>query len=190
MPELPGLPPLNGPLVRCPRCSSGESRVIDSRVVAGGAQRHRRRECSDCGERFTTYEKAAEALPQVVKRSGDRAAFDPGRLRGAILRAIEKRPVTAADVDAAVNRIRQRLPLEEGSEVLSARIGEWVMDELRALDRVAYVRFAAGRRPFVDLAELPGPPDPARGEAASARSGSGTAAPEARGPQLPLAPRE
>ena len=184
--------------MRCPRCSSGESKVIDSRVAAGGAERHRRRECSACGERFTTWEKAAEALPQVIKRSGDRVAFDPGRLRGAILRAIEKRPVNAADVDAAVNRIRQRLPLEEGGEVLSARIGEWVMDELRALDRVAYVRFAAGRRPFVDLAGLPALADQARGEArregrgeaAAERPGSAPAAPEARGPQLPLAPRE
>ena len=176
--------------MRCPRCSSGKSQVIDSRVASGGAERHRRRQCSDCGERFTTYEKVADALPQVVKRSGDRTAFDPGRLRSAILRAIEKRPVTAAEVDAAINRIRERLPLEEGGEVLSARIGEWVMDELRALDRVAYVRFAAGRRPFVDLAELPATAEPPRIEAATGRSGARTAGAEARGPQLPLAPRE
>ena len=176
--------------MRCPYCSSGKSKVIDSRPGAGGAERQRRHRCEACGERFTTYEKVADALPQVVKRSGDRAAFDPARLRNAILRAIEKRPVTAAAVDAAVNRIRQRLPLEEGGEVLSARIGEWVMDELRALDRVAYVRFAAGRRPFMELAELPGLPDQARGEAATGRGGSGAAAAEARGPQLPLAPRE
>ena len=175
--------------MRCPRCSSADSRVIDSRVAAGGAERHRRRECRDCGERFSTYEKAAEALPQVVKRSGDRAAFDPGRLRGAILRAIEKRPVTAADVDAAVNRIRQRLPLEEGSEVLSARIGEWVMEELRALDRVAYLRFAAGRRRFVDLAELPEAVDRAAGEAPAAPPASAPSGAESRGPQLPLGPR-
>ncbi len=176
--------------MRCPRCSSGESKVIDSRVAAGGAERHRRRQCSECGERFTTYEKVADALPRVVKRSGDRTAFDPARLRGAILRAIEKRPVTAADVDAAVIRIRERLPLDEGGEVLSARIGEWVMEELRALDRVAYLRFAAGRRPFVDLADLPGAADQPRGEAAAGRSGSGPAGPETRGPQLPLAPQE
>ena len=176
--------------MRCPRCSSGKSQVIDSRVASGGAERHRRRQCSDCGERFTTYEKVADALPQVVKRSGDRTAFDPGRLRSAILRAIEKRPVTAAEVDAAVNRIRERLPLEEDGEVLSARIGEWVMDELRALDRVAYVRFAAGRRPFVDLADLPATAEPPRVEAATGRSGARTSGAEARGPQLPLAPRE
>ena len=157
--------------------------------------RHRRRECSKCGERFSTYEqaayeKAADALPQVVKRSGDRATFDPGRLRSAILRAIEKRPVTAADVDAAVNRIRQRLPLEEGGEVLSARIGEWVMGELRGLDPVAYVRFAAGRRRFVDVAELPDRREPPRDEEDTGRSAPGPSRPEARGPQLPLAPRE
>ena len=179
--------------MRCPRCSSGESKVIDSRVASGGAERQRRRECNACGERFTTWEKVADALPQVVKRSGDRAAFDPARLRSAILRAIEKRPVTAADVDAAVGRIRQRLPLEEGGEVLSARIGEWVMDELRALDPVAYVRFAAGRRHFVDVTELPamrGPPRDDGDDDDAGRSASRPARPEAHGPQLPLAPRE
>ncbi len=176
--------------MRCPRCSSTDSKVIDSRVAAGGAERHRRRECSDCGERFSTCEKAVEALPQVVKRSGDRAVFDPGRLRGAILKAIEKRPVTAADVDAAVDRIRQRLPPEEGSEVLSAQIGEWVMEELRALDQVAYVRFAAGRRRFVDLTDLPSAPGPPRGETTAGRSGRGPAGTGSRGPQLPLAPQK
>ena len=182
--------------MRCPRCSSGESKVIDSRVASGGAERHRRRQCESCGERFTTYERAAyaeraaEALPQVVKRSGDRAAFDSGRLRGSLLRAIEKRPVTAAEVDAAVNRVRQRLPFEEGGEILSARIGDWVMEELRALDRVAYVRFAAGRRPFVDLADLPATAEPPRVESATGRSDAGTGDEDTRGPQLPLAPRE
>ena len=158
--------------------------------MAGGAERHRRRECGECGERFTTWEKVADALPQVIKRSGDRAAFDPGRLRGAILKAIEKRPVTAADVDAAVDRIRQRLPLEEGGEVLSARIGEWVMDELRALDPVAYVRFAAGRRRFVDVTDLAAAPRSVRGDPPAGRTGPGAAGGETRGPQLPLAPRE
>lgn len=182
--------------MRCPRCSSADSRVIDSRVEAGGAERRRRRECGDCGERFSTLERAAEALPQaveprVVKRSGDRAAFDPGRLRGAILRAVEKRPVTAADVDAVVGRIRRRLPLEAGGELLSARIGEWVMEELRGLDRVAYVRFAAGRRRFVELAELPGAAaDRARGEVPAGRPAPGPSRAEPDGPQLPLAPRE
>lgn len=177
--------------MRCPRCSSADTRVIDSRVAAGGAERHRRRECGDCGERFSTLERAAEALPQIVKRSGDRAAFDPGRLRGAILRAVEKRPVTAADVDAVVGRIRRRLPLEAGGELLSARIGEWVMEELRGLDRVAYVRFAAGRRRFVELAELPGAAaNRARGEVPAGRPAPGPSRAEPDGPQLPLAPRE
>lgn len=176
--------------MRCPRCSSGESKVIDSRVASGGAERQRRRECSACGERFTTWERVADALPRVVKRSGDRSAFDPERLRSSILRAIEKRPVTAADVDAAVGRIRQRLPLEEGGEVLSARIGEWVMDELRALDPVAYVRFAAGRRHFVDVTGLAAMRGPPRDDDDAGRSASRPARLEARGPQLPLAPRE
>ena len=176
--------------MRCPRCSSAESKVIDSRVAAAGAVRHRRRQCNDCGERFTTYEKIADAFPQVVKRSGDRAAFDVGRIRDCILRAIEKRPVAAADVEMAVGRIRRRLPLEEGGEILSARIGEWVMEELRALDPVAYVRFAAGRRQFVDVADLrPGSERPA-GEPGAAQPAAERRAPESRGPQLPLVPRD
>ena len=176
--------------MRCPRCTSADSKVIDSRVAAGGAERHRRRRCNHCGERFTTWEKVADELPQVVKRSGDRAAFDAGRIRNAILRAIEKRPVAAVDVEAAIRRIRERLPLEEGGEILSARIGEWVMEELRALDPVAYVRFAAGRRRFVDVADLPGRPPPPGGEPERGAPRPGTAVPETRGPQLPLAPRE
>ena len=176
--------------MRCPRCSSGESKVIDSRVAAGGGVRHRRRQCNDCGERFTTYEKIADAFPQVVKRSGDRAAFDFGRIRSSILRAIEKRPVAAADIEATIGRIRRRLPLEEGGEILSARIGEWVMEELRALDPVAYVRFAAGRRQFVDIADLHAGSDRPSGEPGPTRPAAERAAPEPRSPQLPLVPRD
>ena len=166
--------------MRCPRCSSEESKVINSRVAPGGAERHRRRECGACGERFTTYERVAEAFPQVVKRNGERAAFDPGRLRSGILKATEKRPVAGADVEAAIGRIRRRLPAGEGGEVLSAQIGEWVMQELRALDHVAYVRFAAGRRRFLDAASFPAAPDPPESEPPPVESGR----------QLPLIPRE
>ena len=162
--------------------------------MAGGAERHRRRQCNDCAERFTTYEKTTDAFPQVVKRSGDRAAFDFGRIRGSILRATEKRPVAAAEVETAVGRIRRRLPLEEGGEIPSARIGEWVMEELRALDRVAYVRFAAGRRRFVDLAELPAASErPEAGPESRDEPGRRARArpdPEPRDPQLPLVPRD
>ena len=167
--------------MRCPRCSSEESKVINSRTAHGGSERHRRRECRACGERFTTYERVAEALPQVVKRNGERAAFDPGRLRSGILKALEKRPVTGAEVEVAIGRVRRRLPSEEGGEVLSAQIGEWVMTELHALDPVAYVRFAAGRRRFVDAAGFPAIPDQPESEPASAEGDQ----------QLPLlVPRE
>ena len=176
--------------MRCPRCSSGKNQVIDSRVAAGGAERHRRRQCNDCGERFTTYEKIADALPQVVKRSGDRTAFDFGRIRSSILRAIEKRPVAAAEVESAVDRIRRRLPFEEGGEIVSARIGEWVMEELRTLDSVAYVRFAAGRRAFVDVADLPVGSDRAHGEPGFRRPAAERTVPEGRSPQLPLVPQD
>ena len=179
--------------MRCPRCSSGESKVIDSRVASGGAERQRRRECGVCGERFTTWERMADVLPQVVKRSGDRTAFDFGRLRRSILRVIEKRPVTAAEVDSAVGRIRERLPLAGEGEILSACIGEWVMDELRALDPVAYVRFAAGRRRFVDMSELADLRGPRREDEDDGEAGRPASRPTRvpdRGPQLPLAPRD
>ena len=176
--------------MRCPYCSSEKSKVIDSRLAADGAEKRRRHECRSCRERFTTYERVAEALPQVVKRSGDRVAFDFGRIRSAIRKAIEKRPVTAADVDSAIGRIRRRLPLAEGGEIPSARIGEWVMAELRHLDPVAYVRFAAGRRRFVDLAVLSVVENRPAGDPAPDRSGREPPPPGERGPQLPLLPRE
>jgi transcriptional repressor NrdR len=125
--------------------------VIDSRLAGEGDQVRRRRECLVCAERFTTYESAELNLPRVVKGDGRRVPFDGTKLRVGMMKALEKRPVSTDEVDAAVARITRRLMSSGESEVDSRRIGELVMDELRQLDQVAYVRFASVYRRFEDV---------------------------------------
>jgi transcriptional repressor NrdR len=125
--------------------------VIDSRLAGEGDQVRRRRECLVCAERFTTYESAELNLPRVVKGDGRRVPFDGRKLRVGMMKALEKRPVSTDEVDAAVARITRRLMSSGESEVDSRRIGELVMDELRQLDQVAYVRFASVYRRFEDV---------------------------------------
>ncbi|HHQ40815.1 MAG TPA: transcriptional repressor NrdR [Chromatiales bacterium] len=137
--------------MRCPFCGADDTRVIDSRPAGEGAQVRRRRECTECGERFTTYERVELVLPRVVKRDGKREPFDEGKLRAGMLRALEKRPVATEQVEAAVERVKRRLRETGEREVSSRDIGEWVMEELRGLDQVAYVRFASVYRSFQDV---------------------------------------
>jgi len=137
--------------MRCPFCGAEDTRVIDSRPAGEGAQVRRRRECTECGERFTTYERVELVLPRVVKRDGKREPFDEGKLRAGMLRALEKRPVATEQVEAAVERVKRRLRETGEREVSSRDIGEWVMEELRGLDQVAYVRFASVYRSFQDV---------------------------------------
>jgi len=137
--------------MRCPFCSADETRVVDSRLSEDGDSVRRRRECEVCGERFTTFERAELRLPQVVKTDNRREAFDEEKLRAGLSRALEKRPVDAAAVDALIGRIRHKLLASGEREVASRRIGEWVMDELKDVDPVAYVRFASVYRSFEDL---------------------------------------
>jgi transcriptional regulator NrdR len=125
--------------------------VIDSRLATDGDQVRRRRECVGCAERFTTYESAELVMPRVVKRDGTRVLFDESRLRSGMMRALEKRPVATEDVEAALKRIRQRIQALGEGEVVASRIGDWVMEELRDLDQVAYVRFASVYRSFQDV---------------------------------------
>lgn len=125
--------------------------MIDSRLAGEGDQVRRRRECLVCAERFTTYESAELNLPRVVKGDGRRVPFDGRKLRVGMMKALEKRPVSTDQVDAAVARITRRLMSSGESEVDSRRIGELVMDELRQLDQVAYVRFASVYRRFEDV---------------------------------------
>jgi|TARA_B110000503_G_scaffold91975_1_gene138807 transcriptional repressor NrdR len=128
--------------------------VIDSRLVADGDQVRRRRECQECGERFTTFESAELLLPRVIKSNGSRQPFDETKLRSGILRAIEKRPVSLERVELTINRIKHRLRATGEPEVNTLSVGELVMDELRDLDDVAYVRFASVYRSFQDINEF------------------------------------
>ena len=138
--------------MRCPFCGAQDTKVIDSRLSGEGDQVRRRRKCTLCKERFTTYETAELNLPRVVKRDGSRVPFDGRKLRSGMMRALEKRPVGTQDVDAALARINRRLVSSGEGEVSSGKIGELVMDELRGLDQVAYVRFASVYRQFEDVA--------------------------------------
>ncbi len=135
----------------CPYCSTHETKVIDSRLVDEGTQVRRRRECVSCGERFTTLETAALVLPLLIKRDGRRCAFETEKLRKGILRAVEKRPVTSEQIEAVIRRIIHQLRSSGEREVTSERLGELVMNELRQLDKVAYVRFASVYRSFQDV---------------------------------------
>ena len=135
--------------MHCPFCGTPDTRVIDSRLSAEGDKVRRRRECPGCNARFTTYELAELAIPLVVKRDNRREPFLEEKLRAGLLRALEKRPVSVERIEAAILRIKNRASSER--ELSSQQIGEWVMDELRDLDQVAYVRFASVYRSFQDV---------------------------------------
>lgn len=137
--------------MHCPFCGTQDTKVIDSRLVDDGAQVKRRRECLSCQERITTYETAELSFPRVVKRDGERCVFDAEKLRAGMLRALEKRPVKTAQIDTAMNRILKNVRARGEREISSQLLGEWVMEELRALDQVAYVRFASVYRSFQDI---------------------------------------
>jgi transcriptional repressor NrdR len=137
--------------MRCPFCGAQDTKVIDSRLAGEGDQIRRRRECAVCKERFTTYETAELNLPWVVKQDGSRVHFDDHKLRAGMARALEKRPVSAEQQDAAINHITRKLMAGGEREVASLAIGELVMDELKRLDQVAYVRFASVYRKFEDV---------------------------------------
>jgi len=128
-----------------------DTRVIDSRLVGVGDQIRRRRECIKCTERFTTYESAELNFPRILKSDGRREPFSEDKLRGGILRAIEKRPVSMERVEVAISQIKHKLRTEGEREVKSRKLGDWVMEELRTLDQVAYVRFASVYRSFEDV---------------------------------------
>jgi transcriptional repressor NrdR len=138
--------------MRCPFCGAQDTKVVDSRLSGEGDQVRRRRMCVVCKERFTTYESAELNLPRIVKRDGSRVPFDGRKLRSGMMRALEKRPVSTEEVDTAMSRIQRRLMSSGESEVPALRVGEMVMDELRQLDQVAYVRFASVYRHFEDVA--------------------------------------
>lgn len=137
--------------MRCPFCGSDDTRVIDSRLGDDGTSVRRRRECQSCSERFTTFERAEISMPWVIKNDGSREAFDEGKLRRGMFRALEKRPITAEIVEQAITRILRKCAYSGEREISSKVVGEWIMIELQEIDQVAYVRFASVYRRFQDL---------------------------------------
>ena len=140
--------------MHCPFCGSDETKVIDSRLVAEGGQVRRRRECLNCKERFTTYEAPELVIPRIIKQDGSREPFDEVKLRAGLQRALEKRPVSVEQIESEIESIKHRLRATGEREVKSRIVGEFVMDALKALDQVAYVRFASVYRSFEDLSEF------------------------------------
>ena len=140
--------------MKCPFCGAPDTRVVDSRLAGEGDQVRRRRECVSCSERFTTFEGAELVMPRVVKQDGTRVPFDEDKLREGMMKALEKRPVSIEDIEAAINRIKFRLRATGEREIKSLMVGEEVMYELRQLDKVAYVRFASVYRSFQDINEF------------------------------------
>jgi len=137
--------------MHCPFCNNEETKVNDSRLADEGRQIRRRRECLKCGERFTTFESAELLMPRIVKSDASREPFNENKLRGSLLKALEKRPVPSESVDAAIAHICHKLRSLGEREVPARQLGELAMEELRHLDEVGYVRFASVYRSFQDV---------------------------------------
>lgn len=137
--------------MKCPFCNADDTSVVDSRVSEEGERIRRRRRCLTCDKRFTTYETVELRMPQVVKQDGNRSAFDRDKLLTGFMRALHKRPVPTEYVDAAIDRIVQKLLSLGEREVPSRKLGEMVMQELYKLDKVAYIRFASVYKSFQDV---------------------------------------
>lgn len=137
--------------MKCPFCENQDTKVIDSRPTEDGHAIRRRRECDSCGKRFTTYEKVEQMILMVIKKDGSREAFDRNKIMNGIIRACEKRPVPIAEMEKIVDEIERGLNNMMEKEVESTFIGELIMERLRKLDEVAYVRFASVYRQFTDV---------------------------------------
>jgi transcriptional repressor NrdR len=137
--------------MHCPFCGHDDSQVVETRESDEGDVIRRRRRCLRCDKRFTTYERIEISMPFVVKKDGTREEFDPAKLRGSMMLALRKRPVSTEQIDAALERIRDKLLASGARELPSARMGELVMRELKRIDKVAYVRFASVYRQFEDV---------------------------------------
>ena len=140
--------------MHCPFCQHEDTRVIDSRVSEDGSTIRRRRECESCGERFNTFETAELKMPTLVKSDGRRESFEERKLRTGFERALQKRPVSAEQIDGAVRGVIHALRVSGEREIPSRKVGVFVMEELKKLDQVAYVRFASVYRRFEDVADF------------------------------------
>ncbi len=140
--------------MRCPYCGHMEDRVVDSRELGEGSQVRRRRECLSCAKRYTTYERIEEVPALVVKRDGQRAPYDRAKVLGGLIRACEKRPVTLRQVEEMADAVEAAINRKDDREIRSEEIGQILMARLRALDQVAYVRFASVYRRFEDIEQF------------------------------------
>ena len=178
----------------CPFCGHVETKVNDSRLAGEGRQIRRRRECLKCGERFTTFETAELVMPVVVKSNAVREVYDESKLRAGMEKALEKRPVAREAIDEAVSRITHKVRIIGDREVPSRVIGEFVMEELRQLDEVAYVRFASVYRHFQDVEAFHEEIQRLRAQRTASELAAGKRAPkvakEATRDQLPLLPAD
>ena len=138
----------------CPFCTATDTKVIDSRLVADGHQIRRRRECTECHERFTTFETAELVMPKIIKRDGSREPFNEVKMRAGLLRALEKRPVSVEEIELSINKLMSQLRATGEREVSSEMLGTIIMEQLKDLDKVAYVRFASVYRSFEDIREF------------------------------------
>lgn len=140
--------------MKCPFCQNADTQVLDTRVSEEGDTIRRRRRCSGCDKRFTTYERIELVMPVIVKKNGSRSEYDPAKLRASFMLALRKRPVSAEAVDAAIHQIEEKLLSSGDREVISSHIGELVMHELKRLDKIAYIRFASVYKSFEDVTEF------------------------------------
>ncbi|MCL1036222.1 transcriptional regulator NrdR [Shewanella corallii] len=140
--------------MHCPFCNATDTKVIDSRLVGEGHQVRRRRECTECHERFTTFEGAELVMPRVIKQDGSRQPFDEEKLRGGMLRAVEKRPVSMDQIEQSLSKIKSMVRATGEREIPSELIGNLMMEQLMHLDKVAYIRFASVYRAFEDVSEF------------------------------------
>ena len=138
----------------CPFCTHGETKVVDSRLVANGSQIKRRRECINCGERFSTYEEAELVMPRIIKSNERREPFDEEKLRAGLHKALEKRPVSSDQIENALQSIKDYIRKIGEREIQAQVIGKQVMNQLKELDQVAYVRFASVYQNFQDIKDF------------------------------------
>ncbi len=140
--------------MHCPFCSATETKVIDSRLVSDGHQVRRRRECLACHERYTTFESAELVMPRIIKRDGSREPFNEDKMRNGLVRALEKRPVSTEEMELSINKLKSKLRATGEREVSSELLGTIIMEQLKSLDKVAYIRFASVYRSFEDIREF------------------------------------
>jgi len=140
--------------MHCPFCAHDDTRVIDSRVVEDGSAVRRRRHCDECGKRFSSYERAELRLPLVIKKDGTRVAFNIEKVRNGMQKSLEKRPVSADDLEKSVHSVLKAVQETNENEISAEIIGDFVMEQLRKLDGVAYVRFSSVYREFKDVDEF------------------------------------